>query len=394
MTMKLNPNDVVIIDTVRTPMGKSKGGGFRNVRAEALSAAVIKALLERNSAVEPKAVEDVIWGCVNQTLEQGFNIARNAWLLAGMPHSVAGQSVNRLCGSSMSALHTAAMSVQSGYGDFFIAGGVEHMGHIAIAHGVDVNPEMSKQVAKASMMMGATAELLGKMNSISREMQDEFGARSHQLAHQAHVDGLWDSEIIPVAGHDENGFKTLIKADEVIRPDTTVEGLAELKPVFIPKVGTVTAGTSSSFSDGASGMLVTSAAKAEELGLKPRARIVSMATAGCDPSIMGFGPVPASQKALKRAGLSMDDIDLVELNEAFAAQGLSVLKNLKLLDKMDEKVNLKGGAIALGHPLGCSGTRITGTLLNLLEQKDKQFGLATMCIGMGQGVSTVIERVG
>ncbi len=391
--MNLKPTDVVIVDGVRTPMGKSKNGSFRNVRAEALSAAVMKGLLARNPEVKADAIEDIMWGCVNQTKEQGFNIGRNAAVLAGIPHTVAAQTINRLCGSSMAALHAAAQAIMTGNGDIFIAGGVEHMGHVSIMHGVDVNPEMSKQVAKAAMMMGVTAEMLGKMNGISREQQDEFAARSHRLAHQAHLDGLWDSEIIPVEGHDENGFKSLLEADEVIRPETTVETLSALKPVFVPKAGTVTAGSSSAFSDGASALLVMSAAKAEELGLTPRARILSMAVAGCDPSIMGYGPVPATQKALKRAGLSIDDIDYVELNEAFAAQGLSVLKGLKLLDKMDDKVNLKGGAIALGHPLGCSGARITNTLMNVLEQQDGTLGLATMCIGMGQGISTIIERV-
>ncbi len=392
--MSLSLNDVVIVDGVRTAMGKSKGGAFRNVRAEALSGGVIKALLKRNPQVQADEVEDVIWGCVNQTLEQGFNIARNAALLAGLPHAVSGQTINRLCGSSMSALHIAAQSIVSGYGDIFVVGGVEHMGHISILHGIDVNPEMSKYAAKAAMMMGVTAEMLGKMNGIDRKMQDEFGARSHRLAHEATLQGRWDNEIIPIEGHDENGFRSLITTDEVIRPETTVEALSALKPVFIPKVGTVTAGTSSAFSDAASGMLVMSALKAKDLGLKPRARIKSIAVAGCDPSIMGHGPVPATQKALKRAGLKMQDIDYVELNEAFAAQGLSVLKNLDLLDSMDEKVNLNGGAIALGHPLGCSGTRITTTLLNIMESNQGELGLATMCIGMGMGISTIIERVG
>ncbi len=391
--MSLSIHDIVLVDGVRTAMGKSKGGSFRNVRAEALSAAVIKALLKRNPQVQPEAIEDVIWGCVNQTLEQGFNIARNAALLAGLPHSVSGQTINRLCGSSMSALHIAAQSIVAGYGDIFIVGGVEHMGHISIMHGVDVNPEMSKHAAKAAMMMGVTAELLAKMNGIDRGMQDSMGERSHRLAHEAALNGYWDNEIIPVEGHDENGFKSVLSADEVIRPETTVEGLSQLKPVFIPKVGTVTAGTSSAFSDGASGMLIMSEQKAKELGLTPRARIKSMAVAGCDPSIMGYGPVPASQKALKRAGLDIKDIDYVELNEAFAAQGLAVLKNLKLLDVMDDKVNLNGGAIALGHPLGCSGTRITTTLMNIMERKEGELGLATMCIGMGMGISTIIERM-
>lgn len=386
-------NDVVIVDCVRTAMGRSKGGSFRNVRAEKLSAEVIKALMVRNPEVKGKMVEDVIWGCVNQTLEQGFNIARNAALLAGLPHEVAGQTVNRLCGSSMSALHIAAQSIVSGYGDVFIIGGVEHMGHVEMTHGVDINPEMSKHAAKAAMMMGVTAEMLANINGISREDQDAFGVRSHRLAHEATVEGRWKNEIIPVEGHDKEGNKISLTLDEVIRPDTSMEGLSALRPVFMPKGGTVTAGTSSAISDGASGMLVMSATKAKELGLTPRARIKSMAVAGCDPSIMGFGPVPASMKALQRAGMSMDDIDYVELNEAFAAQGLAVLKNLKLLDNMDDKVNMNGGAIALGHPLGCSGSRITTTLLNVLEGRDGTTGLATMCIGMGMGISTIIERV-
>lgn len=391
--MSLNPNDAVIVDCVRTPMGKSKGGSFRNVRAEALSAAVMQGLLKRNPEVAAAEIEDVVWGCVNQTKEQGFNIGRNAAVLAGLPHTIGGQTVNRLCGSSMSALHNAAQSIMTGNGDLFLVGGVEHMGHLDILHGIDVNPQMSKQVAKAALMMGVTAEMLGKMNGISREMQDEFGARSHRLAHEARETGRFDHEIIPIEGHDEDGNRILLEQDEVIRPETTVDVLAGLKPVFVPKVGTVTAGTSSAFSDGASGMLVMSAAKAEALGLKPRAVIRSMAVAGCDPSIMGYGPVPATKKALKRAGLTLDDIDYVELNEAFAAQGLAVLKGLKLLDKMEDRVNLNGGAIALGHPLGCSGTRISTTLMNVLDQKDGTLGLATMCIGMGQGVATVFERL-
>jgi len=391
--MSLKPTDVVIVDGVRTPMGRSKGGAFRHVRAEALSAATMRALLARNPQVDPTQIEDVIWGCVNQTLEQGFNIGRNAALLAGLPHTVGGQTVNRLCGSSMSALHTAAQAIATGNGELFIVGGVEHMGHVAMDHGVDINPEMSKQVAKAAMMMGLTAELLGKMNMVPRVEQDAFAARSHQRAWSAAQEGRWDNEIVPVEGHNGDGFKVLVKADEVIRPETTLETLAALPPVFVPKIGTVTAGTSSAISDGASAMLVTSAAKAAELGLTPRARILSMAVAGCDPSIMGYGPVPATQKALQRAGLSAADLDVVELNEAFAAQAISVLKGLRLLDALDDKVNLNGGAIALGHPLGCSGTRISTTLLNVMEQQNATLGLATMCIGMGQGIATVFERL-
>lgn len=391
--MSLKPNDIVIIDGVRSPMAQSKGGSFRNVRADDLSAALMKGLLTRNAALDPTSIDDVIWGCVNQTLEQGFNVARSAALLAGLPHSVAGQTVNRLCGSSMSALHTAAQAIASGNGDTFMVGGVEHMGHISILHGIDVNPAMSKQIAKASMMMGLTAEMLGKMNNISREEQDAFAARSHQRAHQAALEGRWDNEILPLEGHDKQGFKSLVTSDEVIRPETTVETLAGLKPAFMPKGGTVTAGSSSAFSDGASAMLMMSAARAQELGLKPRTRVIGMGVAGCDPSIMGYGPVPASEKALKNAGLTVHDMDVIELNEAFAAQALAVVKGLRLQDVVDDKVNLNGGAIALGHPLGCSGTRISNTLVNVMEQQDATLGLATMCIGMGQGIATVFERL-
>ena len=391
--MSLNPKDVVIVDAVRTPMGKSRNGQFRNVRAEKLSAQLIQALMARNPNWDINQTEDVIWGCVNQTLEQGMNIARNISMLAGLPRTSAAQTVNRLCGSSMQALHTAAQSIMTGNGDVFVIGGVEHMGHVAMTHGIDLNPEMSKVAAKASNMMGLTAEMLGKMHGITREQQDAFGVRSHRLAWEATQEGRWNNEIVPIEGHDADGKKVLCEIDEVIRPGASLEDMQKLRPVFDPANGTVTAGTSSALSDGASAMLVMSAERAQALGLTPRAKIRSMAVAGCDAAIMGYGPVPATQKALARAGLTIDDIDYVELNEAFAAQSLPVAKDLKLLDKMEEKVNLNGGAIALGHPLGCSGARITGTLLNVMEWKDGQLGLATMCIGLGQGIATVIERV-
>ena len=391
--MNFNADDVVIIDCVRSPMGRSKNGGFVNVRAEDLSAELVKAMFERHPEVDPDDVEDLIWGCVNQTLEQGFNIARGVAIRAELPETVAGQTVSRLCGSSMSALHTAAQGIMTGYGDVFVAGGVEHMQHVQMLHGLDIHPAMSKHIAKASMAMGITAEMLGKMHGVERKQQDEFAARSHQRAHAATTSGGFADEIIPIEGHDQNGFKKLIEVDEVIREGVTAESLGELKPAFVPKVGTVTAGSSSAISDGASAMLVMSGAKAREIGAKPVARIRSMAVAGCPAAIMGYGPVPATQKALKRAGLSIEDISHVELNEAFAAQAIPVLKDLKLLDSMDDKVNLHGGAIALGHPFGCSGTRISTTLLNVMKQNDGEFGLATMCIGMGQGISTVFERL-
>lgn len=385
--------DIVIVDCIRTPMGRSKNGVFRHTRAEDLSAALMKGLLERNPEVNPEELEDIYWGCVQQTLEQGFNIARNSALIAGIPHKVAGVTVNRLCGSSMQALHDATRAIMNGDGDIFMAGGVEHMGHVPMTHGIDFHPGMNKSVAKASGSMGMTAELLSRKFGITREQQDEFGARSHRKAHEATVEGRFAKEIYAMNGHNADGELVRVTEDEVIRPETTAEGLSQLRPVFDPANGTVTAGTSSALSDGAAAMLVMSADKAKELGLTPRVKIRSMAVAGCDPSIMGYGPVPATEKALKRAGVSIDDIDVVELNEAFAAQSLPVLKGLKLFDKMEEKVNLNGGAIALGHPLGCSGARISTTLINLMEEKDAKLGLATMCIGLGQGIATVFERV-
>ena len=386
----LSPTDVVIVDGVRSAMGRSKNGMFRHVRADSLSAELVRALVERND-FDTNDVEDIIWGCVNQTLEQGMNIGRNIGLLADIPKTTGGQTVNRLCGSSMQALHTAAAQIMTGQGDTFIIGGVEHMGHVGMMHGIDINPAASKHYAKASNMMGLTAEMLGRMNNVSREEQDAFGLESHRRAWAATTEGRFDNEIIGIEGHDEQGRLQLCTVDEVIRPDATMEQMQKLRPAFDPK-GSVTAATSSALSDGASAMLVMSAQKAKDLGLKPRARIRSMGIAGCDAAIMGYGPVPASQKALKRAGLSLEDIQTIELNEAFAAQSLAVIKSMGLEDKQDI-ININGGAIALGHPLGCSGARITVTLLNAMEQLDTEIGLATMCFGLGLGIATVIERV-
>lgn len=391
--MSLDANDVVIVDCARTPMGRTKNGCFRSVRADSLSAELLNGLLARNASLDLAAIEDVIWGCVTQTQEQAGNVARMIQLMTDIPKETGAQTVNRLCGSSMAALHTAAQGLMTGYGDVFVVGGVEHMGHVPMGADLSPNPELAKHIAGASGMMGMTAEFLARMHGITREQQDEFATRSHLRADAARSAGRFDNEIIPIEGVDENGFLKLIRQDETIRPDTTVEGLSKLRPAFDPVTGTVTAGSSSQLTDGASAMIVTTAAKAKEMGLTPRAKIVSMAVAGVDAAIMGYGPVPASQKALKRAGLSIDDIEYVELNEAFAAQSLPVLKDLNLLDRMEDHVNVNGGAIALGHPLGCSGTRITGTLVNVLEQNDATLGLATMCIGLGQGISTVIERV-
>lgn len=334
--------NVVIIDAVRTPMGRSKGGAFRHVRAEDLSAHLMRAVISRNPGLNAAEIDDIYWGCVQQTLEQGFNIARNASLLAEIPHSVPAVTVNRLCGSSMQALHDGARAIMVGDAKISLIGGVEHMGHVPMNHGVDFHPGMGRTVAKAAGMMGLTAEMLAKIHNISRQSQDEFAFRSHQRAYAATQAGHFAKEIVATNGHDAEGVLKRFDFDEVIRPETNLSGLAALRPAFDPVNGTVTAGTSSALSDGASAMLIMSESRAKSLGLTPRARIRSMAVVGCDPSIMGYGPVPASQLALKRAGLELADIGLFELNEAFAAQSLACLKGLGLLESMDDKVNLNG----------------------------------------------------
>lgn len=391
--MSMNSRDAVIVDYARSAMGRSKNGCFRNVRADDLSAEVIKGLLARNPQIDPAAIDDLIWGCVMQRGEQGMNLARLVGLLAGLPHTVPAQTVNRLCGSSMSAMHTAVANVMAGLGDIYLVGGVEHMGHLNMMDGVDINPRLGLSVAKAAGSMGMTAEMLSLLHGIQREDMDAFSARSHRLADAARAAGKFDREIIPIMGHDEEGIPFMVTQDETIRPDTTVESLSKLRPAFNPNGGTVTAGSSSQITDGASAMLIMSAEKAQQLGLKPIARVRAATLAGVDPSIMGYGPVPSTQKALQQLGMDIKDIDYVELNEAFAAQALPVLKDLNLLDDMDSKVNLHGGAIALGHPFGCTGVRISGSLLTVMQEKDWTMGIATMCIGLGQGITTVIERV-
>ncbi|WP_210444914.1 acetyl-CoA C-acyltransferase FadA [Vibrio crassostreae] len=383
--------NVVIVDAIRTPMGKSKNGVFRHVRADDLSAHLMKSMIKRQPNLDVTLIDDVIWGCVQQTEEQGANLARVAALQAGLPETVPATTVNRLCGSSMDALHMATCAIKAGDSDVVLVGGVEHMGHVPMTKGISMNP-YNRNMAQASAMMGLTAEALGKMHSVSREEQDELGARSHRLAHQATLEGRFDNEIVPTQGHDTEGLPILVKHDEVIRPETTAESLSTLRPVFDPR-GTVTAGTSSALSDGASCLLVMSEEKAIELGLKARARVIAATSAGVPAAIMGYGPVPATQKALKKAELSIDQIDFAEVNEAFAAQAIPCLKDLGLWEQRDDKVNLHGGAISLGHPLGCSGARIVGSLINIMEQRGGRYGLATMCIGMGQGIATIIERI-
>ncbi len=391
--MSMQARDAVIVDYGRTPMGRAKNGCFRFRRADDLSAELINALLARNPSLQPESIDDVIWGCVMQRDEQGFNVARNILLRAGLPHSVPAQTVNRLCGSSMSALHTAAANIMAGLGDVYLVGGVEHMGHVSMNESINPNPLLGLSVAKAAGSMGLTAEYLAMLHGVSREKMDAFALRSHQRAAQARDAGHFAREIVPTMGHDPSGAPELIEHDETIRADTTLEALAALPPVFNPKGGLITAGSSSQVTDGASCMLVMSAERAQALGLTPIARIVSMAVVGVDPSVMGYGPVPSTKQALAQAKLAMTDIDHLELNEAFAAQAIPVLKDLKLLDHMEDKVNQYGGAIALGHPFGCSGTRITGTLLSVMRNNGGTLGVATMCIGLGQGITTVVERL-
>lgn len=382
---------VVVIDCLRTPMGRSKHGSFRHQRAEDLSAHLMQKILTNYPQLDPSLIEDIYWGCVQQTLEQGFNIARNSALLAGLPASIGGVTVNRLCGSSMQAIHDAARSIMVGDADICLAGGVEHMGHLPMTHGVDIHPHLSKYAAKASGMMGITAEYLAQTYQITREEQDNFAFQSHTKASHAAKTGLFQREISPTLGHKENGTLSLIEEDEVIRHNPSLDALSNLTPAFDPLYGTVTAGSSSAIADGAAILLLAYEATALELGLPIRAYIRSMAIAGCEPAQMGLGPVPATNKALIRAKLSLDHIQCIELNEAFAAQSLACIKELHLHDRM-ANINTHGGAIALGHPLGCSGARICTTLINTMEQQSAKYGLATMCIGFGQGIATIFEK--
>ncbi|MFC3023854.1 acetyl-CoA C-acyltransferase FadA [Vibrio zhugei] len=385
-------NRIVIVDCLRTPMGRSKQGSFRHIRAEDLSAQLMSGIVLKYPQIDPTWIEDIYWGCVQQTMEQGFNIARNSALLAQLPKQIAAVTVNRLCGSSMQALHDATRSIMVGDSDFCLAGGVEHMGHVPMTHGIDIHPQLNHSVSKASAMMGLTAEVVARHYDIARSRQDAFALASHQRASKASLEHRFNKEIMPIWGHNSEGTFTLIESDEVIRHDASLEALATLSPAFDPHSGTVTAGNSSAISDGAAILLLTTEDKAKQYDLPIRAVVRSMAVAGCDPVTMGLGPIPATHKALKRAGLTLEDIGAIELNEAFAAQSLACIEELGLEEAIDSKINLHGGAIALGHPLGCSGARICTSLINVMEQQNVQFGLATMCIGMGQGIATIFER--
>ena len=396
--------DAVIVDALRTPIGRY-GGALKDVRPDDLAATVL-AELARRTGLPSEAIEDVILGCANQAGEDNRNVARMALLLAGLPETVGGQTVNRLCGSGLQAVNSAAQAVQTEQGDVFLAGGVESMTRAPL---VMAKPDSAFPRGNATVFdttigwrftnpklaelhhpysMGETAENVAERWGISRQEQDEFALQSQQRAVEAIDKGRFEPEIVPVSVPGKRGETTLVTTDEHPRRDTTLEKLAALRPAF-KKDGTVTAGNSSGVNDGAAALLVMSRQAAERHGLKPRARVVATAVAGVDPAYMGVGPVPATRKALQRAGLTIGDLDLVELNEAFAAQSVACLRELEL---SVEKVNVNGGAIALGHPLGCSGARLLTTLLYELERRGGRYGLATMCIGVGQGIATVIER--
>jgi 3-oxoadipyl-CoA thiolase len=396
--------DVYIIDSIRTPIGKY-GGLLSSVRPDDLLAHVIRELLHRNSSIDPAAIEDVIAGDANQAGEDNRNVARMAALLAGLPTSVAGNTVNRLCASGLQAIMDASRQVMCGDAELIIACGVESMSRAPFVMPKASQPfQRSAEVFDTTLgwrfvnkklsdmhhpySMGETAENVAKQWKISREEQDQFALRSQEKYFAAQKKGVWNDEIVPVEVEGEKGSKKLVDTDEHPR-QTSIEKLALLKPAFV-KDGTVTAGNSSGINDGAAALLLASGEAVKKYGLKPLAKVVSMAVAGVDPAIMGIGPVPATQKALKRANLSIADLDLVELNEAFASQSLACIRDLGL---DINKVNVNGGAIALGHPLGCSGVRLSTTLLHEMKRRGNKYGLATMCVGVGQGASVIYETV-
>jgi acetyl-CoA acyltransferase len=384
-------NEAVIVDAVRTPVGRAHKdkGVFREVRSDDLATVVVRGLVER-TGIDPELIEDVILGNTQQQGEQGFNVARNVALMSGLGLTTGGTTVNRLCGSSLQAVAQAAHSVIAGGEDVQIVGGLEHMLHIPMDQDIDLNPKMFTRTSKGALLMGVTAEFLAQTQGISREEQDAFAVRSHQRAAAAHAAGQFKSEIIPVWGLNEAGERTLVEVDQCVRPDCSLESLAALKPAFMPGMGTVTAGNSSPLNDGAAALLLMSRTRADELWLKPLVKIRSTAVCGVDPCVMGTGPVPATEKALKRAGLKLGDIDLIEINEAFAAQALACVR---MLGVDEEKLNVRGGALAIGHPLGASGARIAGTLIHTMVDRGATLGLATMCIGVGQGIAVVFERI-
>jgi acetyl-CoA acyltransferase len=388
---KFGGREVVIVEAVRTPVGRGheEKGYYKDTHPSTLLATTYKELIDR-AGIDPAEVEDVVAGCVQQFGEQAFNIGRNAWLQAGLPEETPATTVDRQCGSAQQAINFAAALVASGVHDVAIGGGVEHMGHISFAdglavqqeHGMAFTPELMERYNLVPQ--GISAEMIADRWEIPRSELDEIGLRSHQLAAKATEEGRFEREIVPISVNGDT-FTT----DQGIRPDTSLEKLAELKPAF-KEDGKITAGNSSQVSDGAAAVLVMAREKADALGLAPRARIVDQTTVGVDPVIMLTGPIPATQKLLERNGMEMDDIDLVEINEAFASV---VAAWRRELDPDPERVNVNGGAIAIGHPLGSTGARLMTTLLHELERSDKEVGLVTMCCGGGLGTGTIIQRV-
>jgi len=383
--------DAVIVSAVRSPMGRALKGQFVNLRIDDLGAAVVKEAVARAKGLDPAEIEDVIIGCAMPEGEQGMNVARNISFLAGIPNTAAAVTTNRFCASGLQSIMDAARAIMVGDGEVFVAGGIETMSHVPMG---GFNPSLNPKLMKAGMpdayiSMGLTAENVAEKYKVSRADMDQFAYESHQKAVKAIKDGKFKNEIVAIEVPQADGSVKKIDTDEGPRGDTTVEKLATLKPVFREN-GSVTAGNSSPLTDGAAAVIVMSAEKAKALGLKPLARIHAMAVAGCDPEIMGIGPIPAVRKVLKRAGKTINDIDIVEMNEAFASQSLASARELGIDLK---KLNPHGGAIALGHPLGCSGARIMTTLINDLFTYDKKWGLETMCIGGGQGAACIIERL-
>jgi len=389
--------EAVIVSAVRTAVGKAPRGALRSVHPTDLAATVIRSAVERVPGLDPKEIDDVILGCAMPEAEQGLNMARVALLRAGLPTDVPGQTVNRFCASGLQTIALAAQQVMSGMGDVIVAGGAESMSAVPMGgHHFAPNPAMAEMSPDVYLGMGLTAENVAKRYEVSREDQDAFALRSHQRAIAAIDAGLFKDEIVPIEVEHvwfENGrvqrSTMIFDTDEGPRRDTSAEALAKLKPVFAVN-GTVTAGNSSQTSDGSAAVVVMSREKADALGVKPLARFVSFAVAGVPPEIMGIGPVAAIPKALKQAGLTIDQIDLIELNEAFAAQALAVIRALEL---DEEKVNVNGGAIALGHPLGCTGAKLTVQILHELRRRGGRYGLITMCVGGGMGAAGIVEML-
>ncbi|TLZ51205.1 MAG: thiolase family protein [Methanobacteriota archaeon] len=378
--------DAVIVEAVRTPIGK-RGGALKDVRPDDLAAHVLQEIVDR-TGIDRAAVDDVILGCVTQIDEQGLNIARIATLVAGFPDTVPGTSVNRQCGSGQQAVNFGAQALLAGVHDVVIAGGVESMTRVPM--GADAGVLNERLLAKYEIVpQGISADYVAKKYDISRPQMDEFSYHSHMRAIRAIEEGRFKREIVSVPVKDADGNKRTFETDEHPRRSTSLEKLAALPPAFRPD-GNITAGNSSGINDGAAAMLLTTSEKAKELGLAPRARIVAMAVAGVDPVVMLEGPIPTSRKVLQKAGLTVDDIDLWEINEAFASVPLATNKTLGL---DPAKVNVNGGAIALGHPLGATGARLMTTLLHELERQDLRYGLSTLCIGFGQGIATILERL-